>query len=167
MPQEVKPLKQTNTMEAMSKVFRPSSYYGARKLWRGSCRLSKCDSQKPEFTRRTIFNRSSTLQFIVQISSGSVNSSVRARAKSHGCTPASIELPRGRHLGSNACIFWARTLASSLHKSAQKRAPDAYISLCKSTTQDTCAPRGYTRLYMHALRDACISLARVQEMRAP
>src|SRR4051812_42448942 len=51
--------------------------------------------------------------------------------------------------------------------SAQQWAPDAYISLCKSTTQDTLALRGYTRLYMHAPRDACISFARVQEMRAP
>src|SRR3954469_17181761 len=105
MSQEVKPLNQTNTMEAMSKVFRPPLYYRAQKFWRGSCRLSKCNSQKPESTRRTIFNRSSTLQFIVQISSGSVNSSVRARAKAHGRTPVSIELPRGRHLGSDACIF--------------------------------------------------------------
>src|SRR5436189_5634819 len=99
------PRKQTNTMEVMSKVFRPSSYYGARKLWRGSCRLSKCNSQKPELTRRTIFNRGSTLQLIVQISSGSVNSSVRAYAKPHGRTLVSIELPRGRHLGSDTCIF--------------------------------------------------------------
>src|SRR3954464_2353642 len=41
-------------------------------------RLSKCNSQKPEPTRRTIFNRDSTLQLIVQISSGDVNSNVRA-----------------------------------------------------------------------------------------
>src|SRR5436190_19662455 len=105
MPQEVKPLKQTNTMEAISKVFRPPSYYGARKLWRGSYRLSKYNSKKSESTRRTISNWGSTLQLIVQISSGSVNSSVRARAKPHGRTPVSIELPRGRHLGSDACIF--------------------------------------------------------------
>src|SRR3954463_2151744 len=104
MSQEVKPLKQTNTMEAMSKVFQPPSYFGDRKLWSGSCRLSKCNSQKPKSTRRTIFNRGSTLQHIVQISSGNVNSSVRARAKTHGRTPVSIELPRGRHLGSDACI---------------------------------------------------------------
>src|SRR3954468_438270 len=88
-------------MEAMSKVFRPPSRKGARKLWRGSCRLSKYHSQKPESTRRTIFNRDSTLQLIVQISSGNVNSNVRARAKTYGSTPVSIELPRGRHLGSN------------------------------------------------------------------
>src|SRR3954471_4327996 len=67
-------------------------------------RLSKYHSQKPESTRRTIFNRDSTLQLIVQILSGNDNSSVRARAKTHGRTPVSIELPRGRHLGSNACI---------------------------------------------------------------
>src|SRR3954464_3257909 len=70
------------------------------------CRLSKYDSKKPESTRRTIFNRGSTLQFIVQISSGNVNSSVRARAKAHRRTPVSIELPRGRHPGSDVCIFW-------------------------------------------------------------
>src|SRR5436190_15104552 len=64
------------------------------------CRLSKYHSQKPESTRRKIFNRNSTLQHFVQISSGSVNSSVRTRAKTHGRTPVSIELPRGRHLGS-------------------------------------------------------------------
>src|SRR5436189_5295413 len=98
--------------------------------------MSKCDSQKPESTRRTIFNRDSTLQLIVQISNGNVNSSVRARAKTHGRTPASIELPRGRHLGPDACIFWARTPASTLHKSAQQGAPDTYISLCKSTIQE-------------------------------
>src|SRR5204863_3917858 len=69
-----------------------------------ACRLSKYHSQKPESTRRTIFNRDSTLQLIVEISSGNVNSNVRARAKTYGSTPVSIELPRGRHLGSNACI---------------------------------------------------------------
>src|SRR3954470_2905179 len=101
-------------MEAMSKVFRPPSNYGACKLWRGSCRLSKCDSPKPESTRRTIFNRGSTLQLIVQISSGKVNSSVRARAKTHGRTSVSIELPasprpRRLHLlGSNARIYIAQ-----------------------------------------------------------
>src|SRR4051812_18332422 len=68
------------------------------------CRLSKYHSQKPESTRRMIFNRDSTLQLIIQISSGNVNSSVRTRAKTHGRTPVSIELPRGRHLGSDACI---------------------------------------------------------------
>src|SRR5436190_17612102 len=67
-------------------------------------RLSKYHSQKPESTRRMIFNQDSTLQLIVQISSGNVNSSVRARAKTHGHTPVLIELPRGRHLGSNTCI---------------------------------------------------------------
>src|SRR5256886_13695103 len=64
------------------------------------CRLSKYHSQKSESTRRTIFNRDSTLQLIVQISSRNVNSSVRARAKTRGRTPVSIELPRGRHLRS-------------------------------------------------------------------
>src|SRR5436190_16949076 len=106
-----------------------------------TCRLSKYHSQKPESTRRTIFNRGSILQLIVQISSGNVNSSVRARAKTHGRTPVSIELPRGRHLGSDACIFWARMPASTLHKSAQQRAPEAYISMCKSTTQDARAQK--------------------------
>src|SRR5436189_3899155 len=101
--------------------------------------MSKCDSQKPESTRRTIFNRDSTLQFIVQISSGSVNSSVRARAKIHGRTPASIELPRGIHLGSNACIFWARTPASTFHKSAQLRASNAYIFYAQERTHLHCA----------------------------
>src|SRR3954469_25108155 len=104
MSQEVKRLKQTNTMEAMSKVFQPPSRYGARKLWRGSCRLSKYHSKKPESTRRTIFNRDSTLQLIFQISSGNVNSNVRARSKTHGRTPVSIEPPRGRYLGSDASI---------------------------------------------------------------
>ena len=97
--------------------------------------MSKCDNQKLESTRRTIFNRGSTLQFIVQISSGSVNSSVRARSKTHGRTPASIELPRGRHLGSNACIFWARTPASPLRKSAQHLALNAYIFYAQECTQ--------------------------------
>src|SRR4051812_26165093 len=59
-------------------------------------------AKKSESTRRTIFNRDSTLQLIVQISSGNVNSSVKARAKSHGHTQVLIELPRGRHLGSDA-----------------------------------------------------------------
>src|SRR3954462_14533307 len=112
MSQEVKPLKQTNTMEVISKVFRPPSNYGDRKLWRGSYRLSKYNSQKPESTRRTIFNRGSTLQLIVQISSGNVNSSVRARAKTHGRTPVPIELPKGRHLDSDACISKVPTPAS-------------------------------------------------------
>src|SRR4051812_14504320 len=88
-------------------VFKPSTL---ETTWilnflKEDCRLSKYNSQKPEFTRRTIYNRGSTLQFIVQISSGNVNSSVRAQAKTHGRTPVSIELPRGRHLGSDACIF--------------------------------------------------------------
>src|SRR5438270_6359010 len=76
------------------------------------CRLSKYNSQKPESTRRTIFNWGSALQLIVQISSGNINSSVRARAKTHGRTPVSNELPRGRHLGSNACISKAQMPAS-------------------------------------------------------
>src|SRR4051812_22926512 len=108
------------------------------------CRLSKYHSQKPESTRRTIFNRDSTLQHFVQISSGSVNSSVRARAKTYGSTPVSIELPRGRHLGFkclhllglDACIIGAPMPSSTLHKSAQQEAPDAYISMCKSIIQD-------------------------------
>src|SRR5436189_6123978 len=91
-----------------------------------SCRLSKYNSQKPESTRRTIFNRGSALQFIVQISSRSVNSSVRARVKAHRRTPVSIELPRGRHLGSDACIFWPQTPASPLLKSPQHLATNAY-----------------------------------------
>src|SRR5436189_530655 len=93
-------------------------------------------AKKPESTRRTIFNQDSTLQLIVQISSGNVNSSVRARAKTHGRTPVLIELPRGKHLGSDACILGpdastigARMPASTLHESAQQEAPDAYISL--------------------------------------
>src|SRR3954462_15397000 len=53
-------------------------------------------AKKSESTRRTIFNRDSTLHFIVQISSGNINTSVKARAKTHGRTPVSIELPRGR-----------------------------------------------------------------------
>src|SRR3954463_10356446 len=152
-------------MEAMSKVFRPPSRYVARKLWRGSCRLSKYHSQKPESTRRTIFNRDSTLQYFVQISSGSVNSSVRARAKTYGSTPVSIELPRGRHLGSkclhllgpDACIIGV-PMPPSLHKSAQHEASDAYIFMCKSTIQ-RCARRhvirtskGYPR--RHSLRSS-------------
>src|SRR3954467_29143 len=113
-------------------------------------------AKKPESTRRTIFNRGLTLQLIVQISSGNANSSVRARAKTHGRTPVSIELPRGRHLGSDACISWARMPTSTLHKSAQQGAPDAYISLCKSTIQDMHVPRRYTRPSLHVPRGACI-----------
>src|SRR3954469_21943883 len=130
--------------------------------------MSKYHSQKSESTRRTIFNRGSTLQFIVQISSGNVNSSVRARAKTHGRTPLLIELPRGRHLlGPDACIFWVRTPASTLHKSAQQRAPDAYIFHEQEHNPYMRAQRGYTRPCLHAPRDACILLARVQDMRAP
>src|SRR5436190_20242657 len=106
------------------------------------CRLSKYHSQKPESTRRTIFNRDSTLQHFVQISSGSVNSSVRARAKTYGSTPVSIELPRGSHLGykclhllgPDARIIGA-LIPSSLHKSAQQEASDAYIFICNRTIQ--------------------------------
>src|SRR3954468_18923556 len=150
-------------MEAMSKVFRPPSRYGARKLWRGSCRLSKYHSQKPESTRRTIFNRDSTLQHFVQISSGSVNSSVRARAKTYGSTPVSIELPRGRHLGSKclhlldpeACIIGVSMPSSTLHKSAQQEALDAYIFMCKSTVQDARVAMSYAHP-----RDARVSSLR-------
>src|SRR3954462_11608855 len=171
-------------MEAMSKVFRPPSRKGARKLWRGSCRLSKYHSQKPESTRRKIFNRDSTLQHFFQISSGSVNSSVRTRAKTHGRTPVSIELPRGRHLGSkclhllgpDACIIGA-PMPSSLHKNAQQEALDAYIFMCKSTIQRCARPRDTraattctrprdTRVAMTCtrLRDARVGLlARIQE----
>src|SRR3954464_3609220 len=56
---------------------------------------------------------------------------------------------------------------STLHKSAQQGAPDAYISLCKSTIQDMRAPRRYTRPSLHAPRGACIFLARVQMMPTP
>src|SRR5436189_6070192 len=38
-----------------------------------TCRLSKYHSKKPESTGRTIFNRDSTLQLIVQISSENIN----------------------------------------------------------------------------------------------
>src|SRR3954464_3781940 len=117
------------------------------------CRLSKYHSQKPESTRRTIFNRDSTLQYFVQISSGSVNSSVRARAKTYGSTPVSIELPRGRLLGSkclhllgpDACIIGAPMPSSSLHKSAQQEASDAHIFMCKSTIQDARVATSYAR----------------------
>src|SRR5436189_5021565 len=102
------------------------------------CRMSKCDSQKPESMRRSIFNWGSTLQLIVQISSRSINSSVRARAKAHGRTPVSIELPKGRYLSSNACIFWARTPAFQLRKSAQYLATNAYIYIAQERTH-TCA----------------------------
>src|SRR3954462_5163217 len=99
-----------------------------------------------------IFNRDSTLQHFVQISSGSVNSSVRARAKTYGSTPVSIELPRGRHLGSkclhllgpDACIIGAPMPSSTSHKSAQQEASDAHISMCKSTIQ-RCARRHVIR----------------------
>src|SRR3954465_4753375 len=148
------------------------------------CRLSKYHSQKPESTRRKIFNRDSTLQHFVQISSGSVISSVRTRAKTPGRTPVSIELPRGRHLGSkclhllgpDACIIGA-PMPSSLHKSAQQEALDAYIFMCKSTIQRCARPRDTrvattcthprdTRVAMTCtrLRDARVGLlARVQE----
>src|SRR3954469_22246963 len=56
---------------------------------------------------------------------------------------------------------------STLHKSAQQGAPDAYISLCKSTIQDMRVPRRYTCPSLHAPRGACISLARVQKMSTP
>src|SRR5436190_21583559 len=116
------------------------------------CRLSKYHSQKPESTRRKIFNRDTTLQHFVQISSGSVNSSVRARAKTHGRTPVSIEPPRGSYLGSkclhlvgpDACIIGA-PMPSSLHKSAQQEASDAYIFMCKSTIQDARVATSYAR----------------------
>src|SRR4051812_46704205 len=94
-------------------------------------------NQKTESTRRTIFNHGSALRYIVQISSENANSSVRARAKAHRRTPVSIELPRGRHLGSNACIFWARTPASSLRKSAQQLTSNAYIFYAQEHTH-TC-----------------------------
>src|SRR5438045_4333591 len=89
----------------------PYVEYNVDKSLNNHCMLSKYHSKKPESTRRTIFNRDSTLQLIVQISSGNVNSNVRARAKTYGSTPVSIELPRGRHLGSNACISSAQTPA--------------------------------------------------------
>src|SRR2546430_14532720 len=104
--------------------------------------------------RRTIFNRNSTLQLIVQISSGNVNSSVRARAKTHGRTPVLIELPRGRHLaqmpafpkprrlhhlGSNARIYIAQEcttrgsrclhLLVQEHNSRHARPKDAQVVL--------------------------------------
>src|SRR5436305_13793090 len=112
--------------------------------------------------RRTIFNRDSTLQLIVQISSGNVNSSVRARAKTHGRTPISIELPRGRHLGSDACSFWAQMPASfrlkrpHLHCTKEQWAPDTYISHVQEHNPYMRAPRGYTHPCMHLPRDACI-----------
>src|SRR3954464_12858298 len=117
------------------------------------CRLSKYHSQKPESTRRKIFNRDSTLQYFVQISSGSVNSSVRARAKTYGSTPVSIELPRGRHLGSkclhllgpDACIIGAPMPSSTLHERAQQEASDAHSFMCKSTIQDARVATSYAR----------------------
>src|SRR3954470_6788905 len=47
-----------------------------------------------------------------------------------------FRLRRLHLLGPDACIIWARMPSSTLHKSAQQRAPDAYIFMCKSTTQD-------------------------------
>src|SRR4051812_11980081 len=125
------------------------------------CRLSKYHSQKPEFTRRTIFNRDSTLQLIVQISSGNVNSSVRARSKTHGRTPVLIELPRGRHLGSDACISLAQTSASfglecpHLHcKRVHNKGHQMPTSSCARAQLKICAPKRCPRLP---------PLARVQE----
>src|SRR4051812_23846055 len=139
------------------------------------CRLSKYHSQKPESTRRTIFNRGSTLQHIVQISSGNVNSSVRARAKTHGCTPVSIELPRGRHSGSDACISLVQTPASFGLECPQLHCTRVHnnglqtpaSSMCKSTIQDMGTPKRYTRPSLHAPRGACIFLTFVQMMPAP
>src|SRR3954466_9062995 len=117
-----------------------------------------------------IFNRDSTLQHVVQISSGSVNSSVRARAKTYGSTPVSIELPRGSHLGSkclhllgrDACIIGA-PMPSSLHKSAQQEALDAYIFMCKSTIQ-RCARRRDTHVATTCtrLRDTHVAVTYVR-----
>src|SRR3954467_11393794 len=141
----------------------------------GDCRLSKYHSQKPESTRKRIFNRDSTLQLIVQISSGNVNSSVRARAKTHGRIPVSIELPRVRHLGSDACISRPRRL--------HLLAYNARIYIAQE-----CTARGSRRLHLlvqeHDPRHACtkkihapqlacarrrvhLSLAHVQKMPAP
>src|SRR4051812_35520658 len=93
---------------------------------------------------------------IVQISSESVNSRVRAQAKAHRHTLVSIELPRGRHLGSDACIFWAQTPASPLRKGAQHLASNAYIFYAQERIQLYCA-RAHP--YLHAPRDACVLFA--------
>src|SRR3954463_10601051 len=53
--------------------------------------------------------------------------------------------------------------ASTLHKSAQQEAPNAYISMCKSTTQDT---RVQENAHVDARPRRCprlLLLARVQE----
>src|SRR4051812_48503962 len=95
------------------------------------------------------------------------NSNVRAQAKTHGRTPILIELPKGRHLGSDACIFWARTPASTLHESAQQWASNAYIFHVQEHNPDIRAPRRYARHCMRAPRkDVCVPLARVHKMRA-
>src|SRR3954467_9173196 len=98
------------------------------------CRLSKCNSQKPKSTRRTIFNRGSTLQLIVQISSGNINSSVRAQAKTHGRTPVLIELQRGRHLGSDTDIIKAQTRASSRLRPLHLLGSNARIYIAQECT---------------------------------
>src|SRR3954467_11353890 len=77
-----------------------------------------------------------------------------------------FRLRRLHLLGPDACIIWARMPASTLHKSAQQEAPDANISMCKSTTQDTRAQKMPASIASGARPRRCPRLpplARVQE----
>src|SRR4051812_37389254 len=82
----------------------------------------------------------------------------------HACT-------RGRHLGSNACIFWARTPASPLHKSAQLWVSNAYIFYAQEHTHLHCARAhlhiAHERARLHSPTETCAThLHAPTEMRA-
>src|SRR3954471_11875194 len=85
-----------------------------------------------------------------------------------------FRLRRLHLLGPDACIFWVRTPASTLHKSAQQEAPDAYISLCKehnprhACTEKIHAPqlaRAKRRVHLSCTRprDACATHLRASK----
>src|SRR3954462_6577196 len=124
-----------------------------------ACRLSKYQSQKKKQSLREERSSSgaqhSNLLFKYQVGTSTPVSEQEPRHMGApqyrlNCKRQTFRLRRLHLLGPDACIFWARTPASTLHKSAQQGAPDAYIFLCKSTIQNMRAPRGYACPSLHA-----------------
>src|SRR3954465_5551029 len=98
------------------------------------CRLSKYHSQKQSLReeRSSTGAQHSNSLFKYQVGTSIPVSDQEPRHMDApqyrlNCQKQIFRLRRLHLLGPDACIFWARMPASTLRKSAQQKAPDAYI----------------------------------------
>src|SRR3954465_9680550 len=161
MSQRVTLLKQTNTMEAMTKVFQPLCDTEPGNFGGGPVGCQNITAKLRVYEKQVLQPGLNTSNYCSNIQRN-VNSSVRARVKTHRRTPVSIELLKiharaiqpcicnrqasrlqtPASLGSGARIskaqertaIWRRTPTSSLRKSAPKSiAQECTFRLCTST----------------------------------